>query len=252
MFGRITAFAVLVAVAMCSPVPERGVRIVGGSNAVLGQLPYQVRLRNAMNGLFVCGATIINDRWVLSAAHCTINHTPYSLNVVVGTVLLNSGGVTHTTSRVVNHPSYNPVDFTKDVSVVQTSSAITFNPNVQPIALGSSFVGGGVNAVVSGWGSTTTGGPLPINLQYLITTTLTNADCLNRVGSAVQDFVPESKICTLTRAGEGICQGDSGGPLAAGNAVIGISSWAFSCARGLPDAFDRVSSARAWILSVIS
>jgi secreted trypsin-like serine protease len=252
MFGKSVILIGLVAFVLSSPVPKREGRIIGGSDAVNGQFPYQVALRNSMNGSFFCGASIINNRWVLSAAHCTVNRAQNSLLVVVGSALLNSGGVTHVSSRILNHPNYNHNVLVDDVSVIQTSTDITFNANVQPIALGSAFVGGGVRAVASGWGSTVTGGPAPNNLQYITLTTLNNADCLNRVGWSNREFVPESKICTLTQAGEGICQGDSGGPLAAGNAVIGISSFAFFCALGLPDGFERVASSRAWILSAIS
>jgi hypothetical protein len=52
------------------------------------------------------------------------------------------------------------------------------------------------------------GGPAPNNLQVLPTTTLTNADCRARHTNSAE-FVLDHKICTFTRAGEGICQGDS-------------------------------------------
>ncbi|GAB0090786.1 Peptidase S1, PA clan [Sergentomyia squamirostris] len=45
---------------------------------------------------------------------------------------------------------------------------------------------------------------------------------------------------------------DSGGPLALGNAVIGIVSWGIPCARGFPDAYDRVASHRSWFLQHIN
>jgi trypsin len=202
--------------------------------------------------MFRCGASIINKRWVLTAAHCTANQFPQYLSVVVGSVLLNSGGAAYRVSRFIDHPNYDPQNYSNDISVIQTTTDIIFNSNVQPIALGSAFVSGGVRAVASGWGSTTTGGPTPNNLQHITLTTLTNADCLNRVGSNNHAFVPESKICTLTRAGEGVCQGDSGGPLAAENTVIGVASWAFYCALGLPDGFERVAYFRGWILTTIA
>lgn len=136
------------------------------------------------------------------------------------------------------------------VSVVQTENVIAFNANVQPIPLASSFTGGGVTAVVSGWGGTAvTGGPAPNNLQVLTTTTLTNADCRARHTTNNAQFVVDSKICTFTQAGQGICQGDSGGPLVANGQLIGTVSWNIPCARGWPDAFDRTFSYRDWILA---
>lgn len=42
--------------------------------------------------------------------------------------------------------------------------------------------------------------------------------------------------------------GDSGGPLTIAGEVVGIVSWNIPCARGFPDAFDRVFYFRRWIL----
>lgn len=91
-----------------SAVPDifRGGRIVGGRAAALGEFPYQVSLRTAANFHF-CGGAIISDRWVITAAHCIINRAQTSVRVIVGSVLLNSGGVSHTSSRIIAHESYN-------------------------------------------------------------------------------------------------------------------------------------------------
>lgn len=128
-------------------------RIVGGSNAGSGQFPYQVSLRSAANGHF-CGGSIISNRYALSAAHCTIGRTTANTRVVVGTHLLNSGGVSHMVQRIVNHGQYNGNTLANDVSLVQTQTNIVYNNLVQPIGLGSVFVGGGVGVAASGWGQT--------------------------------------------------------------------------------------------------
>uniref|UniRef100_A0A1B0GJ76 Peptidase S1 domain-containing protein n=1 Tax=Lutzomyia longipalpis TaxID=7200 RepID=A0A1B0GJ76_LUTLO len=231
--------------------PEFQSRVVGGTSATsAAQFPYQASLRTAANAHF-CGATIIGTRTVLSAAHCTVGRGVGAVRVVVGTHLRLSGGLSHAVNRIVNHPSYNANTIAFDVSIVQTTATFTFNNNVRQIGIGSAHVGGGVTAIVSGWGQTAHPGSLPNALQWAQLTVLTNANCRSRHTAGNAQLVFDHKICTFTRVGQGICMGDSGGPLVIGSNVIGIPSWVIPCARGFPDVYDRVSSHRNWIISVM-
>lgn len=146
---RLLLVVCLVAIGESSP----SSRIVGGTDAVNGQIPYQVSLRSSINSHF-CGGSIINNRWVLSAAHCTIGRSLANTQVVVGSVFLNSGGILHQSSLIISHPQYDEISITNDVSVIQTATPIIFTAFVQPIAVGADFIGGGLLATSAGWGQT--------------------------------------------------------------------------------------------------
>lgn len=126
--------------------------MLGGEDAELGQIPYQVSLRSPTN-LHFCGGSIINERWILTAAHCTIKRTPSVVNVVVDTIYLSSG-VVYETISIINHPDYDAVEISSDVSVVQTAIPIIFSNTVKSITIGSEYVYGDVEGRVSGWGLT--------------------------------------------------------------------------------------------------
>lgn len=252
MFRQIFVALALVAVSSASPLDlgvDREGRIVGGTAVTIASRPFQASLRN-VNSHF-CGGAILNNRWVLTAAHCLTGRQDNSVRVVVGTATLNGGGVAHTSCKVLYHSSYTSQQKTYDVGLVKTLSVITFNANVAAIKLPSAATGAGVTAVVSGWGGLAKGGSSPNQLQAVSVKTITNAECKSRylaggITSAAA-IVYDLKICTFIQSGKGTCQGDSGGALTAGGAVIGITSWNIPCAIGYPDAYERVFNHNSWI-----
>lgn len=228
-------------------------RIVGGETAELGQFPYQASLRSIW-GFHFCGATIITDRWVLTAAHCTNWRGTINTVVVVGTIDL-SGGIPYYTSAIINHPDYDSFAKSCDISVIQTVKAMTFSLTVQAIRMASEYSEGGLKSIASGWGHNETNGELPEILHFLHLDTLGRGECSihhNITGNGNGDFIFNSTLCTFTRLNEGICNGDSGGPLTYNDEVIGIASWLiYPCGGGWPDQWARVSYFREWVLSVI-
>ncbi|XP_065084031.1 chymotrypsin-2-like [Ochlerotatus camptorhynchus] len=222
-------------------------RIVGGQNANPGQFPHQVSLRSSNNAHF-CGGSIFNTRYVLSAAHCTIGHTFADTRVVVGTHLLNSGGITHYSTRFIIHGSFNPNTLANDILLVQTAPPIAFNYFVQPIALGPTYITTASYALVSGWGKLVVNGKNSNNLKLLSTRIITLTDCRKRFDRARAASVFDNTICTLNPSGQGTCMGDSGGPLTHGGYLQGVVSWGIPCGQGYPDVYARIYSHRTWIL----
>jgi hypothetical protein len=100
------------------------------------------------------------------------------------------------------------------VSLAQVQGTFTFSGTVNQVAMGSAFLGGGINGNVAGWGATTTGGNPSAQLMWFATTTITNSDCQSRFTARGEhraaSFVFAHKVCSFSRSGQGFCQGDSG------------------------------------------
>ncbi|OXU23082.1 hypothetical protein TSAR_009315 [Trichomalopsis sarcophagae] len=217
-------------------------RIVGGRDAPEGKYPYQVSLRAPTH---FCGGSIINKRWILTAAHCVTGRTGNAVTVVVGSHLLNGDqGDSYKSEYIVYHEKYNGAMFVNDIGLIRVNRDIKFNDKVQSIPMPTEdFSKDDYPVVLTGWGSTRLGGAAPNNLQEINLKVISQTRCNGQMSVPIT----ESHICTLTKAGEGACHGDSGGPLVADGVQVGIVSFGSPCARGNPDVFTRIYTFIGWM-----
>uniref|UniRef100_A0A2S2Q3B9 Coagulation factor IX n=1 Tax=Sipha flava TaxID=143950 RepID=A0A2S2Q3B9_9HEMI len=61
-------------------------RIVGGENSSPGEFPWQISLQliTGWTARHICGGSVINEKWVLTAAHCVYGLSKDLLSVVAG------------------------------------------------------------------------------------------------------------------------------------------------------------------------
>lgn len=130
-------------------------RIINGKDAAVGRFPHQVSLRQSNGGRHFCGGTIINARWILTAAHCSF--APNPLSFVAGTVKLDAGGKRYQIQTVVIHPKYDDEDkwnFRHDIALWRTTENIEFDELVQPAILPTEDTAANTSLTTSGWGRT--------------------------------------------------------------------------------------------------
>ncbi|ODM98769.1 Transmembrane protease serine 9, partial [Orchesella cincta] len=207
-------------------------RIIGGSNANPGEIPYQLLLTQklANRRLKTCGATLVNSfgrQFAVTAAHCVWDHSASkigsvgSFRIIAGEhdIKKTSGDEQQrSAAKVVMHENY-ATRKTDDIAIVFYSSPFTINSKVKAIRLPRKTWAQPGELKVTGWGWKKDS-PNPISpdiLKVVTLPTLNNGDCRRRFGQTGK-MITRKMICGLDEGSKvGACLGDSGGPAAAWN-----------------------------------
>ncbi|XP_067634337.1 trypsin-3-like [Eurosta solidaginis] len=224
-----------------------GSRIVGGTPARNINIPYIVSLFYFYS--HHCGGSIINERTVLTAAHCLQNSIYKYFKVHAGTKTISSSreGIVVGVSAVHYHNMFNFKTMDYDIGLVRMVKAISYRYNIQPISLPAPYedaVQDGDMARVSGWGVTKPGGSASAYLRYA------NVPIVNQnICDLLHRGITDRMICAgYDNGGADACQSDSGGPLEYDGKIVGIVSWGVSCALpNKPGVYTRVSELIPWI-----
>ena len=228
-------------------------RIVGGAATAVNELPWQAALVDSGDDEPSCGGTVINTLWVMTAAHCTARRSTSDTQVLLRKhkTEADANQIRRNISQIVDHPSYDYITFSHDFSLLRLSQAIDFTGNeVAPACLPSGGSFDDVDAIVSGWGTTSSRGSSPSVLHSVTVQTMSNAECTSDMGSGTIDF---SMICAdVDAGGKDSCEGDAGGPLVTEvggrYTLIGVSSWGYGCAdQGSPGVYSRITAVSDWI-----
>ncbi|XP_078035087.1 proclotting enzyme [Augochlora pura] len=231
-------------------------RIVGGHNVEPGEWPWMAALFNA--GRQFCGGSLIDDKHILTAAHCVANMNPW--DVARLTVRLGDHNIKTNTEirhierrvkRVVRHRGFNLRTLYNDVALLTLSEPVAFSEQIRPICLPSgSQLYSGKTATVIGWGSLRESGPQPAVLQEVSIPIWSNGECKLKYGAAAPGGIVDSFLCA-GRAAKDSCSGDSGGPLMVNDGrwtQVGVVSWGIGCGKGqYPGVYTRVTHFLPWI-----
>jgi secreted trypsin-like serine protease len=273
---QITMIMALAATALsgCALTPEsyadvdtESEKIVGGQNARRGRLPWQVSLQFPFDQEFehFCGGSIVNERWIVTAAHCADGVPARLMRVVAGDHSLTvSEGVEQavSVSRAVIHPRYNPEAFENDIALLELSTPLILTARRRATAIAlftpahreAGLDAPGTMAIISGWGDTGEGsGNFPDRLQIAEVPVMSDAAARAVYGDSA---IIESMLAAgVDAGGVDTCQGDSGGPLVIegpdGPLLAGITSWGDGCARpGVPGIYTEISFFNDFILAI--
>jgi secreted trypsin-like serine protease len=234
----------------CGPVKPQS-RIVGGEEAVPHSLPWMVGL--FIDEEYFCGGSIIDEEWVLTAAHCL--HEAKKVEVVAGAQNIRkqeSTQVSMFSEELYPHEHYSQTLLRNDVALIHLPQPLQWTDAIAPICLPARSdpnLEAGTIVTPSGWGKDSDDSWfISDNLREVTVPVISNEDC-----KAIYSIIYDGSICIDSSNGRGTCSGDSGGPMnyvqdgrTYTRGVVSFGSSA-GCESGYPDAFTRVSYFLDWI-----
>ncbi|XP_026143823.1 ST14 transmembrane serine protease matriptase a isoform X2 [Carassius auratus] len=233
-------------------------RIVGGQEADEGEFPWQVSL-HIKNVAHVCGASIISERWLVTAAHCVQDDAktkygqPGTWEAYLG--LHKQKDKQQATKRflkqIIPHPYYNHYTYDNDIALMELDSPVTYGATIRPICLptATDVFPAGETVTITGWGATREGGAGAAVLQKANVRIINSTVCDQLMNGQITSRMTCAGVLS---GGVDACQGDSGGPmtfLTNGRMYLaGVVSWGDGCARrNKPGIYTNVPKFRAWI-----
>uniref|UniRef100_A0A3P9C2B7 Coagulation factor II (thrombin) n=1 Tax=Maylandia zebra TaxID=106582 RepID=A0A3P9C2B7_9CICH len=258
---------------------SRWCRIIQDDDAEVASAPWQVMLYRRSPQEFLCGASLISDQWILTAAHCIL-YPPWNKNFTVSDILGRLGKHRSTMfergiekvvviDEIIVHPKYNwKENLNCDIALLHMRRPVTFTDKIHPICLPSKpvakfLMSEGFKGRVTGWGSLKKSwNPAVRNLTSVLQQIHLPIVDQNICRSSTSVKITDNMFCAGYKPDDNhrgdACEGDSGGPFVMKYPAenrwyqIGIVSWSEGCDRdGKYGFYTHLFRMTKWIGKVI-
>ncbi|XP_060060788.1 putative serine protease 42 [Erinaceus europaeus] len=238
-------------------------KILGGQDAKEGKWPWQVSLR--IRNRHVCGGTLITQNWVLSAAHCILSRSYYSVKIGGLSVYEEATSLVIPIRRVIVHPKFSMMGIIQhDLALLQLVRSVNFTASTHPVCIPMEAlrVEAGTQCWVTGWGRREESGDSLVSpvLQEVDQYIIYYERCNRMIQQALfteRNKVVKGMVCGYKEEGKDACKGDSGGPLLCELNLtwvqVGIVSWGVGCGRReVPGVYTDVALYSKWLVDVVN
>ncbi|XP_055636299.1 serine protease snake-like [Toxorhynchites rutilus septentrionalis] len=245
--------------------------IVDGEAAKAREFPHMALIGYGAGSAvqYLCGGSLVSDKFVLTAGHCT-NSVEFGqpTTVRLGELALDSTNdeafpEDYNIAELIPHPEYRQISQYNDIALLKLDRKVIFSPYIRPICLPLTGTLTNKRAIATGWGTIGYSEATSPILLKVVLDMFGYDECAQQfeVNRKLKDGLQEkSQICAGSRnSSKDTCQGDSGGPLQIYNdnvyctyTIIGITSFGKYCGlAGSPGVYTRVYEYISWIENLI-
>ncbi|XP_045467074.1 CLIP domain-containing serine protease 14D-like [Harmonia axyridis] len=190
-----------------------------------GEFPWHAAIYHSkgVNLVYICGASLINKEYLLTAAHCVTKprtETPSkigSMVIYLGKHYLKEwstkGIQDRRVSKLIIHPEFESETFKNDIAIIKVSEPITVTNYVRPVCLWQDSVELHylVNqpGTIIGWGYDEDG-VITDELHKASMPIVSTETCIYSYPDFFARFTSNTTFCAGYRNGTSACNGDSG------------------------------------------
>ncbi|XP_031627435.1 serine protease persephone-like, partial [Contarinia nasturtii] len=214
--------------------------------------------QNSVN--FYCGATIISERFVLTAAYCVSWKHPTVVRIGMESATHGEFMTTNfTIKEVIVHPEHSSETKVNDIALIEIAGEVPLTHSISPacLHLDANDLPSNVPLTLITWGARSpysNDGSKSLRKIEVVSVPLSN--CSIKVKNLNRNDLTYGQYCTYDplESSDG-CKGDGGAALQyfSNNSrtatVVGIASFGFACNLKLPAIYTRVAYYLDWIES---
>ncbi|XP_022821644.1 trypsin, alkaline B-like [Spodoptera litura] len=260
---KVLVFAALCIVAVSGGPSQR---VIGGSLVMIENHPSIASLQtwDGFTSFFwqACGGVILNNRAILTAAHCLHGENVDLWRIRIATSFANTGGQVHLIQRHIAHPSYSSRTLEHNIAILHSVTTFTLNNAASPASIaGPNYhIADNQSVWAVGWGqiywcteprSQTHERRVDSEVLRQVSQVIINQETCRNNYAARNIAITGNMLCSGWHTnGRGHCDKDSGSPLYHNGVVVGIFTFSVGIAQAnFPSVHTRVSSYTSWITS---